>query len=392
MAGRRGEASGFSYSLYLNGVGVYLVAVWALTAVKGYAYYRAHHAFAIGDWLINAHGGWVRRALCGEVLLRWAALTGVNPGLWVWLLEIAAYGAFFAFAYALLRRQEDARPFVLLVFSPFIFTFQLHGGGYRKEILYFVVLGAAAWALRQPWEARRKRLWLAALVLVFPLLVLSHELLLFFLPYVLGLYLALERPRRCDAADCLVAVGVVLSLAAFASAVIFARTSPEAVQAMLQALAAAGYPLPEAGALGWLTTTTWQSVRYVLWAVLRQGYLWKYALVTALMAVAYFPLRHLQFALPRETRTLAALAGLVSLAVLPIMVDWGRMLYMHGVSVFFYALAFARPKAPLSPMRLSWRIWLLVAVYALGWYVPPYALPPYGIFDWQWLTQLLQAR
>ncbi len=373
-------------------MGVYLAAVWVLTAVKGYAYYHAHHAFAMGDWLINARGGWVRRALCGEALLRWAALTHVNPGLWVWLLEVAAYGAFFAFAYALLRQQEDARPFVLLVFSPFIFTFQLHGGGYRKEVLYFVVLGAAAWLLRQPREARRKRLGLAVLVLGFPLLVLSHELLLFFLPYVLGLYFAVERPRRCDAADCLLAAGVVLNLAAFAFAVAFAHATPEALQAMQQAVAAAGYPLPEAGAFGWLNTTLLQSARYVLWAVLTQGYLWKYALVAALMAVAYFPLRHLRFDIPRGTLVLAAVAGLVSLAALPIMLDWGRMLFMHGVSAFFYALAFARPQSPPSPRRLSWRTWLFVAVYALGWYVPPYALPPYGVFGWQWLIQLLQAR
>jgi len=161
VAGRRGKPAAASHSLFLGGVGVYLLVVWLLTAVKGFAYYRAHHAFAIGDWLINAHGGWVRRALLGEILLRWAALTHINPGLWVWALEVVAYGAFFGLAYALLRRQSDPRPFVLLIFSPFVFTFQLHGGGYRKEILYFVLLAVAVWVWRQPWEAARKRRALA---------------------------------------------------------------------------------------------------------------------------------------------------------------------------------------------------------------------------------------
>ena len=397
MDGRRGNSTktdGGSGNRLARWVGIYLAAVWVLTAIKGWAYYRAHNGWEIGDWLINAAGDWVRRAICGEFFLRLSEITHINPGLLVWLTEITAYAAFFAFAYALLKRKSDLRPFALLIFSPFIFTFQLHGGGYRKEILYFVVLTAAAWGMTRGWSERQVRLWLAALTFTFPILVLAHEMLAIFLPYLLGLYASASAKfwerRGADAVDALTALGVLLTGAALAFAIAHAHTSAQNIRAMEAALSAHGYPLAKEGSLGWLATTTKQSVGYVLGAIFSYGYGWKYPILLALVLMGYFPLRETRWNMPKPTVWFVKLSLAASAVMLLVVLDWGRMIYINAVSLFVYALVFTNPQIS---GKWKWRHWLGVAVYGLCWTLPPYMLPipPSPILGLRWIKNLFKA-
>ena len=393
MGGQRGNPSQNETNRLARCVGAYLAVVWVLTAVKGWAYYRAHDGWAIGDWLINAAGGWVRRAICGEFFLHLSEISHINPGLLVWLTEITAYAAFFAFAYALLKRKSDLRPFALLIFSPFIFTFQLHGGGYRKEILYFVVLTAAAWGMTRGWHERQVRLWLAALTFTFPILVLAHEMLAIFLPYLLGMYAAASAKswgrRGADAVDALTALGVLLTGTAFVFAITHAHASARSIRAMEAAISAHGYPLAGEGSLAWLATTIKQSVDYVLGAIFSYGYGWKYPLLLALVLVGYFPLQT-TWHMPKTTLWLVKLSLAASAVMLIVMLDWGRMIYINAVSLFVYALVFTNPKIST---KWDWRHWLGVAIYGSCWALPPYVLPvsPSPIFGLQWIKTLFKA-
>ena len=110
--------------------------------------YNAHNSWKMGDWLINYQGGMVRRGLLGELIYQLAHITKINPGIYVVLFQMFFYTVFFAFSYVLLKRQHSLLPYAFLIFSPYIFTFQINdlAGGFRKEIIFFAILSFTVWS------------------------------------------------------------------------------------------------------------------------------------------------------------------------------------------------------------------------------------------------------
>ena len=118
----------------------YFFALVLLATLAGAMYgYVTHNPWLLGDWLINYQGGMIRRGFLGEVIYQLAHFTHINPGIYAVAFQIFFYIIFFVFSFALLKRQHSLLPYAFLIFSPFIFTFQINGltGGFRKEIIYF---------------------------------------------------------------------------------------------------------------------------------------------------------------------------------------------------------------------------------------------------------------
>ena len=396
-AGRRGKPTGWTaWALrrWRWGLAAWFLALAVLTAWKGLAYYHAHSGWTIGDWLVNDHFGWVRRGLLGDGLLALSALTGVNLGLLVWAAQSLTYGLMFAFACRLLCALKQPGRFLPLLFAPFLFTFQLHDGGYRKEILFLALLAAVAWVSIRP-SRRLREAFFAAAFWAFPLLVLSHEMLLLFWPYLLGLYLV-ALPDHSLRRRVLTAV---LPAAVSAALVLWLTLRPPLTAAQAEAmqtyLAQRGFAV-QGGTIPWMTYPWRQSFGYVLDLVLYHGYVLKYFGLWLLSLAAFWPLRTV-WRQPEGTmlaRTLA-LGALASLAVLPLMVDWGRLLYVHLMAAFFYTavLAWRHPPPPL-PAR-SRRGWALAVAgwgaYALLWHIPVCYCGGHTAFGLAWLLHLLQA-
>ena len=120
----------------------FLIIVFITTVVGSFSGFIEHNDWKIGDWLINYQGGMVRRGLLGEVIYQLSYFTHIDPGIFVFLFQISSYAIYFIFSYLLLKIQDSLLPYAFLIFSPFIFTFQINNfyGGYRKEVLYFAVL------------------------------------------------------------------------------------------------------------------------------------------------------------------------------------------------------------------------------------------------------------
>ena len=201
--------------------------------------YYQRDSWIMGDWLINYQGGFVRRGLVGDVIHGLSGATAVNPGSYALLLQIMMYSILLAFLYLLLRQRDPLR-YAPLVFLPFMFTYQ---GGFegRKELIFLALMAVSVWLL-QPGRGRRAELAFLTVLGLYPLVVLSHEILLGFLPYLLAAYFVSDRGARQKHAT------LVLSLAclsAFWFSIVLLYGLPKAgvAEQILQSLRLAGYPI-----------------------------------------------------------------------------------------------------------------------------------------------------
>ena len=125
----------------------YFILIFVSTVSGSIVLFLEQHGWAIGDWLINYQGGMVRRGLMGELIYQFAQYTHANLGIVVVIIQSFFYAVFLYFSYALLKQRRVLLPYIFLIFSPFIFMFQIHSmsGGYRKEIIYFAILAFVVW-------------------------------------------------------------------------------------------------------------------------------------------------------------------------------------------------------------------------------------------------------
>ncbi|MBA3030100.1 MAG: hypothetical protein FP816_15010 [Desulfobacteraceae bacterium] len=166
--------------------------VFISTVMGAFNGYLDHNPWTIGDWLVNYQGGMVRRGLLGDVIYQIARYTHINPGLYTAFLQSIFYAIFFFFSYLLLKAQPILSSFSLLIFSPFLFTFQINSlqdGGYRKEIIFFGILALNVWMARTKRFELFERIFFITL-LVYPAIILTHEMLALCLPYLLVVYLS----------------------------------------------------------------------------------------------------------------------------------------------------------------------------------------------------------
>ena len=322
-------------------LGPFLGVLFATTLWRGWILQVVErHPYLLGDWLINYRGGFVRRGLFGEGVWQVHEMTGVEPSLLVFVSSSFLYLCFFAFSFLLLRAQRFLRPWVILLVSPFLFTFQIHTreGGFRKEMLFVALLSLVAWSSTHLKQHRNKERIFHIALLVYPLAILSHEMLAVYLPYLVIVYYRGREPTR----ESLLRVAglLALSVAAFLAAI--SRPGDQAVVAAicdsLGAHVAAN--CRELGSIFRLATPAGDGWTDVLRDIRNTYILPIYAMCVALAAIAYVPLRErLKRALGTRLALwlfMTSLAGTIVLA--SVARDWGRFLYLHLVSIFLLLL------------------------------------------------------
>ena len=148
-----------------------------------------------GDWLINYAGGFVRRGLFGELFLTLAPVG--PPGLWLlFALQVGCYVLVLAYCTQVLTRTRFSWSAIAMVCGPAVLPFIGWDtqGGFRKEILVFVILALLAWSRRNGASRAVAALLIAGSLPLWALSVFSWESTAQLLPAVV--YLLWSGPGR----------------------------------------------------------------------------------------------------------------------------------------------------------------------------------------------------
>lgn len=312
-----------------------LVAI--CTFISAYIIYADCSNWATADWLINYQGGFVRRGFVGELIYQLAIFSKVSPGFYVFVIHCMCYGLFFYYSYASLKAQPAIIPYAFLIFSPFLFNFQTNecGGGFRKEILFFAVLSFLVYCIVKK-SSKQLNLAFYTVLAVYPLLILSHEMLALFMPYVVSSYLLVNKLTKAIFVK--IGLFIIPSVVAFAFTVIYKGSSVHTIQ-ILDSLA----PLQECdlsgGAISALAYDASEEIQIVVCKI-EESNLFKFALMLALFVVAFIPIREkINKVFQNKPAKLMIIAAiLLSIPLFVVAIDWGRFVIIHAVAIFLISL------------------------------------------------------
>jgi len=317
----------------------YLFLVFVATVCGAWLVFESNSVWKVGDWLINYQGGFVRRGLIGELFFVLSSWTGLSPVFFVFATQVACYFFYFLFSGLLLTRQRRALPFIILLLSPFIFLFQIHDfqGGYRKEIVYFAILAFAAWTASN-YRVKIFEIATISVLVIYPLVILMHETLAIFLPYILVIYAL--RVGFSTQRVIWISVLIVPSIIAFLLSLRYPGTT-EQVFAICDSLGSfSPKNCDTEGAISWLDNSAHFGMQAVRSNVLDGQYLKHYSFVVILSFVAYIPvLGRLKKILSNKLSLLFVVTSILgSSALFLVAIDWGRFIYIHLVSIFILSL------------------------------------------------------
>ena len=329
-----------------------------------------------GEWLINYADGFVRRGLFGELFLAWAP--GGEAGLWVlFWFQICCYLVVLAYAVEVLNRTRYSWSSIALVCGPagLAFIGWDTNGGFRKEVLVFVVLALLAWS-RRP---RRTPVVAGSLVggafVLYVLAVFSWEPAALLLPAVGYLLLTGNRPLlvfRRSAAALFAVVGLLGGLAGA-----LAHGDVGAALAICSDVRAHGYDGVNlcgaqavggggVDAIGWTRTRALEDVAASFPAHL--GYV-------PLIALALVPVVASDWFRDQWRWGVAVALGVVPMYLL--VTDYGRWTHIVVIALMFCVTA-EHPSGAFSTIWNAPVTLLYVSLWAMPHHLGPWQTPEWG--------------
>lgn len=359
----------------------FIILIFITTIVSALRGYIGHNAWTIGDWLINYQGGVVRRGFLGEIIYWVSYFTHINPGIYVVFLQTLSYAVFLSFSYLLLKKQNYLLPYSFLIFSPFIFTFQINDaqGGFRKEIIYFALLAFVVWVSRTKEKQIFEKIFFVIL-LFYPIVILTHEMLAIYLPYLLVPYfMTIKITKKKFFLVCLFLIPSVLS---FIIAIYYSGTQIQVTE-IFNSIAHLNYSIT-GGAISWLDKDSSYEIERVINRLKNQYYVY-YILIIPFAIFAYIPIYdRIKSIMQNKLSLLMILISIIgSIGLFVVAVDWGRFLYIHLVSIFLLSLMILNNNKNLSSHNLKQSISLFVLVcfiiYTFFWHIPHCGSPQSSI-------------
>jgi hypothetical protein len=364
----------------------YLELIFAATVFFGIHTALQADPWAIGDWLINYHAGFVRRGLTGEVALGIGHALHFSPLVVVSLMQFACYAAVFYSVHRLLINTRLSFWAATLVLSPATLGFPIleQQGGFRKEIILIGGLGILILlTLRRP---ARNTLLVVYTSLLIVVCVLSHESLILFGAYIVAaLAIGLGDIPRALKLSIVPAVLAVVAL-------ILVSHHPGNAQMARDICSSLGYPAtipppaPCSGSIDYLgrNLTYAREQLFIYYRTFHYQYIYPVLAALALLpvALAYRSLWR-QPAVRRSLNIIAAAALFSFAASSPLFyyaLDWGRWIYIHVFCIMLLLLlvehlrqknAPPEPAATSKPARLRTAAGLVFLVlYATCWELP----------------------
>ena len=145
-------------------------------------FYNNNAHYEVQDWLINYQAGFVRRGLSGEIFLFLSNLFNVEVKLFYLIFVCAILIYFFYLIYNFIKDVTFNLINTIIIFCPFSILYNLFDSKStgRKEIIVIVFL---LFFINFIKKIKYKENSIYLLIFSFPILMLMHESVLFYLPY-----------------------------------------------------------------------------------------------------------------------------------------------------------------------------------------------------------------
>lgn len=319
-----------------------------------YKYFSLGHAWVYGDWLINYSGGFVRRGLIGSLLI---SGVGLNPGQLLFLLKIIMYALILFFISDSVKNEEQNAYFPILI-SPALLLFPINDFPAigRKEYLFFLLSAFLVWRI-----SRGKKInFTIVYVVVYPIFILSHEMLILSLPFVMCLDVG-DRNFNFR----LILDSIFKSLPSFILFIICLIFKDGDVDLIHQAVLDAGYNLDEGGALKALGMDTKYYTNIILSNL---GSAYTYVCFFLLSTVSFFYIRDKFFKLTTTKIVLISSSFFGFFVLSFVAIDYGRWLHIFMMGLFFITLNESSDKA--KECRIDRFKFALILVYSFSWGIP----------------------
>jgi len=330
----------------------------------------------IGDWLINYQGGFIRRGLLGEIFIKVSQILGINIVMLVLGSQVFFYLIFLAYTCRLAMKSTFSPLNAALIFSPAFILFPVLDpqGGFRKEILLFALLATLCFYLSTNDKkiARGLPIFIG---LASTIIVLSHEILAIYLPYILCAFIIYDKGlgdvSRKILLSLLPAIAITILLLGFS------KGDQQVVNTICNSLKP-NIPADcfHSGAIYWMGQGMTVAYQYVLERI-KVNTLLTYVLLAFL---AFLPLGILQFTRQfsrffenkgmRFWLTICIASSLIgSLPLFWIGIDYGRFIYIHVTCLSLLALMIIKESSD-NPQHLNFGqsiTWVLCLLFITGW-------------------------
>jgi hypothetical protein len=342
----------------------YFVFIFITTIIGSIYYSLEHNSWTIGDWLINYEGGFVRRGFIGEIIYIISNLTNIYPGLITTGFHTLFYGIFLYYSYKLLKLEKNLIPFLFLIFSPFIFTFQITEmlGGFRKEIIFLAIESYLIWIAKTNKE-KFEYVFFIIIIFILPFAILSHELIALYEPYLFAIYFLTVKKINLKKLFLSIIPSIIAILL-----VITHKGNKYIVNDIFSSLNKLNYHI-SGGAISYLNNNTIDAFNYML-NRFSHGHYILYLVIIFLVSFAFIPIKDRLLSIKNNKFAFISviLSFIFSITLFIVAVDWGRWIYIHTVSLFLISLLI-KSKKEFKVKNLKKYLYLVI-LYSLSWHIP----------------------
>lgn len=329
----------------------------------------------LGDWLIDYSAGFTRRGLLGEGVRQLEVVAGIDRLVATTILQITVLLSLAVLIAVLISSHQRGLTTLLLVASPAFVLFLLNPlGTMRKEILLWLLVAAVlVWSRSKKPLAGKAIPWVVAIV--FPVLVMVHEAMLFYAGFVAVMMWLLVSEGTVAKRTAWVAGAVGGALTAIAGGVsLLWPTRPGVGAEICATLTGAGYSDALcSGAIRFLDQDAAFSMSRVTDVISDGNYLAVYLPVVLLSSLPFFFVRWSKAMAAALTLSLA-----MTLPLFVVAIDWGRWIVMSVWLVTMLVLRFDgsphitvnQVTTATTTLRLGLATPLGVAAFATLWSVP----------------------
>ena len=164
-------------------LGIFFTIIFVISTIRLYDNAFSNDAWQYGEWLINYQSGFVRRGLLGEIIYIFSTI--INNDIRITFIIFISFLCFiyYCLSYYLIKDLKLNFLHLFIIFSPLFYLFFviISKVGVKKEIIFYIYFLLYLIHLSSKNLNIRRNLYF---IITFPLLLLNHEGIFFYLPYI----------------------------------------------------------------------------------------------------------------------------------------------------------------------------------------------------------------